>query len=142
MQIYYRGPYNEFTYPLNSEATEAIVFVQKTPALPIKDIAQEVTTEQAEDLLTRRGHNFRAVNPEDADKLFADLKMKKREARAERAAARVVTDTGDDTPPPVSPSLSVLEKSEHPDPAPASSGDALLEAMKNSPATVSPKPIR
>jgi len=71
IKIYLRGPMDEFNLPLNKEATEFLTFRGKTPGVSAEEISQEVTNEVAEELLTRRGVNFRPVNPEEAESLFS-----------------------------------------------------------------------
>ena len=132
MKLYYRGPYTSFNYPLNSEATEMIRFERKGPNVTPEKVAQEVSDDVAMDLMTRKGHNFKPLDPADGERLFPPKKKKAEE--------------GDSTPVPLSPSIETVNASENPSPAP-SSGDALLAGMRtdlpvNTPATVAPNKIR
>lgn len=83
VKLFLRGPMDEFTLPLNAEATEAVTFHRKTPGIAPQEIAQEVPEEVALELLTRPRRftraNFQFLDPADEQRLFPSKKAENRE---------------------------------------------------------------
>lgn len=76
MKIYLRGPMDEFTFPLNDEATESLTFKKKIPGQPAEIVAVEVKQEIAAELLTHPRGRFSALNPEEGEKAVENFKPK------------------------------------------------------------------
>jgi hypothetical protein len=78
VKIFLRGPMDEFTLPLNPEATEAVTFRKLIPGLTPKQVAQELSDEKALELLTRPRHlthaDFQLLDPADEDRLLPNKK--------------------------------------------------------------------
>lgn len=100
MRVYYRGPYNSFDYPVDTsdpQNPQYITFPKEPDPDPASTTAgQDVSLEQAAELLTRPGHTFRPVNPVDQAQLAnvetpVSARVAARRARraAETAAAPV-----------------------------------------------------
>lgn len=100
MKIYYRGPATSFSYPLDSKGDKVVKFTRKQPGQKPEEVAHDVNQEKALDLITRSGHNFRTVDPEDMEKLFPSTK------------GEIPGTEGDDTPTPVSPSIETVKVSQ------------------------------
>jgi hypothetical protein len=73
MRVYYRGPFNSFDYPVDTsdpQNPKYVAFPKESDPDPTSTTAgQDVSPEQAVELLTRPGHNFRLVNPADQAQL-------------------------------------------------------------------------
>jgi hypothetical protein len=78
VKVFLNGPMDEFTLPLNAEATESLRFRSIGPGVGPQEVAMEVDEEKALELLTRPRSltpaYFQLLDPADEERLFPGKK--------------------------------------------------------------------